>query len=340
MLQIDCTTRNTVYNPVSAQGSWYQHAWGPRDYPRCDLPFKHALFACDSKSHVNLKCMYGDPLDWEHIDCFLKKVSDHKQVVVHTYGQRNISDCYQNTNYHISIDGIDDVYGKVLLGADYNRLLRTLKKLQGNGSINFLAFEHNAHQIPKAAQLAKKFNMDFYASPGIGHKNQAAVIDRDQRWLYDVVPELADVDVEKITDVDYLTKIYQNYQPKLLAKHTQTYMSLRTYLPIVKNKRITEDPLISTKKIPGDYQKIFDSRYADTDQIFLTPDNVSIKNQTLYFMYMNMMSTDWSTSSKDLVQCELDAKRTGNYDKLMYSYEVLYCARKLTNIINSTQQTP
>ena len=85
MITVDITTRNTVYNTLSAQAQWVQHRFGKRKYPTLDIDADiiiNSLKTVDKT--ISFVSVYGDPCLHPDFVKILKNMSIGK-TVVNTY---------------------------------------------------------------------------------------------------------------------------------------------------------------------------------------------------------------------------------------------------------------
>jgi hypothetical protein len=68
MINIDLTTKNTVYNSLGAQAQWVQHRFGRRNYPDLELDTDTVKqLISQANDTVNLISVFGDPSEHANI---------------------------------------------------------------------------------------------------------------------------------------------------------------------------------------------------------------------------------------------------------------------------------
>ena len=72
-VHIDLTTSNTVFNPLSAQGSWIQHRFGKRNYPNIELDTARVIdYLLQTNDQIFLTSSFGDALCFSGITDLIK----------------------------------------------------------------------------------------------------------------------------------------------------------------------------------------------------------------------------------------------------------------------------
>lgn len=338
MLTIDCTTKSDVYNPLAAQGTWYQHIWGRRQYPSIDLDLDWYLdrFLYDN-SGVSLSSIYGDPLCWPSLIHFMeeKKHDSRCCMDIQTFASSPIifDVARYKCNFSICIDGLDDLCGKVFAGANWEIFKTAISDLGPRVAIIFHAFHHNRHQIPQVIEMAEKHNAMVQLIPGCLRNNPGtSVVSENYQWLYDVIPENIHTDCVDAKELSDIKKKYSRCVPIDLEKTLWGYTSLRTYLPIVKNRSINDNPLVTPKKLSRNIERKAKEKFSSKNWTVITPDCKIFKNHSLYSTYMHMLGTDWSASASDVTET---ADHSGSP-----IHDVVYCAQYFKENSKVIQQTP
>ena len=85
MINIDLTTKNTVYNTLGPQAQWVQHRFGRRDYPNIELAVETVKQVISQSSDtINFISVFGDPS--EHTDIIeIVNYLDQGKLVFNSY---------------------------------------------------------------------------------------------------------------------------------------------------------------------------------------------------------------------------------------------------------------
>lgn len=329
---VDVTTQNVVYNPTTAQGQWFQHRWGQRQYPQLDLELDWLKLNVDAAQKYDLHSVYGDPICWPHLVNFVEWCKIKPEIF--TYANTDDLSTFrclkkQSAYTVVKLDGVDELCGRVYLGAQWSKISPVLDTIAGHGGVELQTYNHNRHQIPQLIALCKKLQLQLFLSPGV--KNDqfgTSVIDQDCNWLYDIVPY--DAGVHMITEhnsKDIIKKI-EPLEPEEPKKCLWAYKSLRTYMPPSQHRSIWENPLLGKMShSPGIVEK-FHKEYHQQQGVFVTPDHKILWNHKIYTMYMYLLANDWKLDNAYLRQ---------NNNSVFVSDVLLYAERILSEVI---QQTP
>lgn len=312
--------------------------WGRRQYPQIDLDLDWFLdhFLYDN-SGISLSCTYGDPLCWPSLIELLeeKKYDTHCCMSINTFASSEVifDAAEYRCDFIIDIDGIDDLCGKVFLGASWETIQQAISVLGSRAELVFHAFAHNRHQIPSVAGLAKKHNLMLRVVPGCLQNNPgASVISEKCEWLYDVIPENVYISSEDVNNLNKTISSYADCEPMQLEKTLWGFTSLRTYLPRVHNRSINNFPLVTPQKLPDDIEENIRKKFSLTDTFTITPDCKIFRNHALCSMYMHMLATDWSASASDII-----ATKDHIGSPL---HDIVYCAQYFKEHADSIQQIP
>lgn len=193
MINIDLTTKNTVYNTLGPQAQWVQHRFGRRDYPNIELAAETVKQVISQSSNtVNFISVFGDP--GEHIDIIeIVKYLDQGRLVFNSYlnfdNDQLIATLNSKQAYIVfPCYGIYELADKIVLNSNWNQIESNLKKLNCTVCVEFYIFEHNVHQIPQLETLCKELSLELKLKPGTAlHPDGfSPIVDYNGRWLYDV----------------------------------------------------------------------------------------------------------------------------------------------------------
>lgn len=332
---IDPTTRNNIFNPLSAQGRWIRHRWGKRNYPEIDLELEQVLHSLDSISEgfflfdepIYLKSAYGDAALWPDVTRISKIVGSN--LTVTTYGMLDIKLAQtikrHKSMLHFLVDGYRDECGKVFHGVKWNELSGILSEVASNAIVEFFVYEHNKHQIPNMIRFCKKRNIKLKFTTGDATDNDSScIITENGEWLYDVVPHECDTplldlsygSVEEINTGHDLKDQYSDLEPVELARYLKNYNSLRTYIKPPTGRSIVDLPMVS--KI-YDHNELKQKFQTDHEQYIITPTGHVCTCSEEYFMFVNMLANDWAMNSAVVKEIKLHNT---------FEQKVLYYAQK------------
>jgi hypothetical protein len=277
MINIDLTTKNTVYNTLGPQAQWVQHRFGRRTYPDVDLDIESIKQVIShSADTVNFISVFGDP-------------SEHKDIVeILTYTDQGKIVFNSNLNFDndqliavlnskqayvvFPCYGINELADKVALKSDWNQIESNLKKLNCTVCVEFYIFEHNVHQLPQLETLCKELSLELKLTPGTAlHPDGfSPIVDYNGCWLYDVYS----------CDKDTKTVKWHN-----LHQTVNGYNSLIQFI-----KPVTGDSILKF----GKFYKI-DSSVA-IDSISISATGHVFPSYELLQIFSNALCTDWNFS--------------------------------------------
>lgn len=310
---IDPTTRNNIFNPLSAQGRWIKHRWGRRSYPTIDIELEKVLHALDSISEgfflfdrpIYLKSAYGDAALWPDVTRISKIVGSG--LTVTTYGMIDLKLAQtikrHKSMLHFLVDGYREECGRIFHGANWSELSGILTEVGSNAIVEFFVYEHNKHQIPNMIRFCKKRNIKLKFTKGdASDNNSSCIIDEQGNWLYDVVPhdcttELLDLSfgsIEEINKGHDLKDQYSDIEPVMLERYLKNYSSLRTYIKSPKGRSIVDLPMVSKIFDHNELAKRFN---IDSIEYILAPTGHVCTSSEEYFMFVNMLADDWVMNS-------------------------------------------
>lgn len=311
---IDPTTRNNIYNPLSAQGQWIMHRWGKRTYPEIDLSLEKVLHALDSISEgfflfdrpIYLKSAYGDAALWPDVTRISKLVGSG--LTVTTYGMIDLRLANMIKTHksmlHIYLDGYRDMCGKIFHGVNWGDVAGLLNDIKSNAMVEFFVYEHNKHQIPSILRFCKKRNIKIKFTPGIHNDVEGScIIDQHGNWLYDVIPhdletEMLDINYGSVNEINQfhdLKEEYSNLDPIPLTRRLQNYNTLRTYIKRIKGRNVLSAPMVSKL---FDHSTLEEKFGVEGEDFHITPTGHVTTNSEQYSMFVNMLADDWVANNQ------------------------------------------
>ena len=277
MINIDLTTKNTVYNTLGPQAQWVQHRFGRRDYPNIELAAETVKQVISQSSDtVNFISVFGDPS--EHTDIIeIVKYLDQGRLVFNSYlnfdNDQLIAALNSKQAYIVfPCYGIYELADKIVLNSNWNQIKSNLKKLNCTVCVEFYIFEHNVHQIPQLEILCKELSLELKLRPGTAlHPDGfSPIVDYNGRWLYDVY------------SCEHDTK---NVKWPNLHQTVNGYNSLIQFI-----KPINGDSILKF----GKFYKIDGS--VTIDNISISATGHVFSNFELLQIFSNALCTDWNFS--------------------------------------------
>ena len=325
-VHIDLTTSNTVYNPLSAQGSWIQHRFGKRDYPNVELdPARVIDYLSQTDDQIFLTSSFGDSLCYSGITELLKL---NKSFIIHSYANiknNKLFDTLADSSNTIAIklSGINHLADKIYLNSKWDIIKNNISILKNKCLIEFELFEHNACQVNEVLELCDQYNIRLKISPGTSlngvvlseyKRGFSSIIDEDKNWLYDTISLNSPFPDDFLLPAELLKFNVDCINPVRLVQTTDGYQTLRTFVKDVKGKSILDHPLTFKAQNEKSQRPLNGFSLSVTGHVFPN------ENITKYFS--NMLCTDWKVSYKDV----FNGGYTNNY---------LHNVAKLVNQINS-----
>lgn len=314
MITLDITTRNTVYNPLSAQGQWIQHRFGCRSYPTLDLDLDTIKLALEKYNTIILRSIYGDPLCHSSINAVIDLIEQSKkQCIIFSYLNITDSDliCRLSTIDNITLYAIVDgykTYGHSILESNSNTVFENIKLLGNKAVIEFFMYGHNLQDYDLVKQ---DFDCEIKLLPGKRLcDGPSSIIDRNGEWLYDVCP----VD-------NFDIKLYDSN----LVKHLDSYKILLTYLRDVEGSNILDAPLIIRTIKNTDVFDIDMPAISVTGHVFKSTEYMSI--------FSNALCNDWNINTDNIsfVNKTIIAKLNSVTDRDAYAIRINTVLLDITN---------
>jgi hypothetical protein len=193
MINIDLTTKNTVYNTLGPQAQWIQHRFGRRKYPDLEIEVDTVVkIVQDTEDTINLISCYGDSSSYSNILDVLSKVKEGRCVFNShlSFENNQLIDVLNNKQAYVVVPlfGIEELNDKILLHSNWDLVLKNLKNLKCNVCIEFYTYSFNRHQIEKVCSLFNSDNIEIKIKEGI-YTHPAGfspIVNEEGKWLYDV----------------------------------------------------------------------------------------------------------------------------------------------------------
>lgn len=321
---IDLTTHNTVYNPTGAQGQWFQHRWGRRDYGDYQLTLEQVKFAASKTADpVIFLCTYGDPADWPYLAEAAEHLQNRLQVI--TYGMLSESDArslrHNGCLVKVMLDGFNQA-GTVFLNARSDVIQRNLQILSDCAIAELNTYTHNVCEIPELVAFCNQHSIKLMFTPGVNNDNfGTCIVSESVKWLYDVYPVQLRTDVCSADELSDLAEKYQYSKPVKLNKSIQGYERLRTYYRVVNKRNIFQRPMVAKLITDITLHQQINQNCDQTNLISVSPTGHVFSNDHMFSIFMRILCTDWDLSRTVV------AKNSNNY-----VLETLYCVQKLLDL--------
>jgi hypothetical protein len=278
MINIDLTTKNTVYNTLGPQAQWIQHRFGRRNYPDLELELDTVVkIVQESEDTINLISCYGDPSSYSNILDILDKVKEGRCVFNSHLSFENdqLIDALNNKQAYVVVPlfGIEDLNDKILLRSNWDLVLKNIKNLKCNVCIEFYTYSFNYHQIDKVRSLFNSDNIEVKFKEGL-YTHPAGfspIVDENGKWLYDA------------------------YSPKSkwkeLLQTVNGYNCLIQFVKPVKGKSILKNPLIY--RIDG---------VSARDNISISVTGDVFPSYNLLVQFSNALCSDWTLAFSKITE--------------------------------------
>lgn len=300
MITIDITSRNTIFNPLSGQGSWIQHRFGRRNYPIFDLDLDTISAIFDEHKQVFVRSVFGDPLCHPDINKILE-LANEKSINLILFTYINISDrqildnlIKHNISVFVPVDGFC-TYGKTLLDSCGATVFDNLQILGARATVEYHLYSYNINEIDLIKDYCAEngCNLKFQAGKGFGLP-VTSIINSAGDWLYDVVPLMS----------EYST-VSDN---RLVEKTVEGYRSLLDYAKPIQGKSILEKPLISKQLQTEEKFSVDMPAVSITGHLFESTEEM--------FAFSNALCTDWQINFDNL-------SKLGREEKVLDHYSIL-----------------
>jgi hypothetical protein len=302
IVTFDLTTNNTVFNPLSAQGSWIQHRFGKRNYPDAELPIEKLLevIAETQASEYFLESDYGDALCYSHID---KLLDSDAAFIIRSYCNINNDALFhkikeKNCTVAVNIAGIDEYVNSVFLHSDWNVISKNLMTLGSCAYITFLLYEHNQHQLKSLVDFCYKYGNNLQVIPGVAlHQGYSSIIDEQGNWLYDVVSSSTVITDSFISGDDLV--LLSEEADKLVSQCANVsqslfcYSTLRTFVKEQKGRSILNHPIVPNFE-SFQIEKPF-------SEIAITVTGHVLPSKALAKTFSHTLCDDWKLDRNDFV---------------------------------------
>lgn len=193
MINVDLTTKNTVYNTLSPQAQWVQHRFGRRDYPELEIDLDCVKSVIEhSDDTINFISIFGDPSQHTKIHEILECVPQGKVVFNShlNFTDNLLIEILNKKHAYVVVPcyGIDDLADKIALRTDWQQVESNLKYLKCTVCIEFYLFEHNFHQLDAIQTLCNTLSLELKIKRGtsLHPAGYSPIVDENKNWLYDV----------------------------------------------------------------------------------------------------------------------------------------------------------
>lgn len=320
MITVDITTNNTVFDPLSGQGSWIQHRFGQRDYPQLNLDINCVKDIINSYDTIFLRSVYGDPLCHPNIKEIIAEANNkNKTLIIFSYlniKNKEIIDLIANTptvSVYAVIDGYNN-YGSTILESNRHTVFKNLKKLGVKATIEYHLYTYNIADLDDIRNFCNQSSCSLKLQPG---KNfglpVTSIIDRHGTWLYDIVPVQSETD--KITTAHYKEKTVEGYR------------SLLDYMRTVNGVSILDNPAVT---------RIYKTNESfNDDMVSVAVTGHVFKNTESMFVFSNALCTDWAINTDTVYKVAKDKSSIDNYSILVAKTLNEILDKGLTSFSNS-----
>jgi hypothetical protein len=303
MINIDLTTKNTVYNSLGAQAQWVQHRFGCRNYPDLELDTDTVKqLISQANDTVNLISVFGDPSEHADIIEIIDFIEPGK-LIFNSYlnfDNDKLIDLLNSKQAYIVFPcyGINELADKIILNSNWQQIQHNLARLTCTVCVEFYLFEHNIQQIPLIKTLCNTHSLKLELKQGtaVHPDGFSSVVNEHAEWLYDVYSCSADQKVIKWPE---------------LCQTVNGYNSLIQFVKPIDGVSILERK---------NFYKIRNS---------FTSDNISVSvtghvfpSYELHQIFSNALCTDWNFSFSKITE----------FNKITVKPEYIHLCSSLTNI--------
>lgn len=291
MINIDVTTKNSVYNTLGAQAQWIQHRFGKRNYPDLDLKKDHVIDVIKNTSDtINFISTFGDPGCYDNINEILSLIQPGK-VVFNSHLNFNNPELldllYQKQSYVVvPLYGLYELCDKLSLHSNWDQIIQNLEKLSHNACVEFYLFQHNIHQVEDIKNLSEKYNFKLLLKQGVAVHPEgfSSIVNEQGKWLYDAYP--CDLTINNIK--------WPNLRQTSLG-----YNHLIQYV-----KPVTGNSILNSPKF---YKTTNNYSYDNNTSISVT--GHVLPSFTLYQIFSNALCNDWNLLATYIINQETMSNR-------------------------------
>jgi hypothetical protein len=194
-IRVDPTTRNRIFNPLSASGQWFCSTFSKRSIGEIDLSYPVIVEMTQELKDLQSVTMYseyGDALEWKYMVPYVLVMSvQGVYTMINTYGMcsHNVLQKIKDASVQVifDIDGIYEHCGKVFLGAEWKHIKQNIATMNTKAHVRFHKFKHNAHQQHALHKFCNATGATFEVleDPLFGG-DTFSVISEEGKWLYDI----------------------------------------------------------------------------------------------------------------------------------------------------------
>ena len=222
---IDPTSKNCLFTSIEPQGSFLFHRFGKRNIPEEHLDISKLKKYLDkvNPDQIILESVFGDPLEYTHIEELLSYCKNKIQVVCITNGfSENFSKLDSFDIYFLfKLYAFKNTSHIFYPEKNFEKLLSNLKYCN---KIQYNVFKENLKDISDVYNYSDKIEVEFVKGPLV-HVNINHIITEQGKWLYDVYG-LNDYDID---DYSYktLSKLPKEHEP---IQSMEGYHLLKNYV--------------------------------------------------------------------------------------------------------------
>lgn len=242
---VDLTSKNNLFNPVEAQGSFVGHRFGKRDIPEEHLDFNNLknFLIHENPDQIILDSVFGDPFEYNKIkELFDFCQYQDIQIIVVTNGvSEKIKLVEGNNSYCIfKLYGYSDTYNVVIPHGDFSKVRQNLKYCD---KINYHIYVENFKDLHNVENNIYGIEVEYFNGPTVGHLIHHIMTETGE-WLHDVTSlytnDVTDSFATPISVKDYDSLSKLNIPDCIPSKSLLGYQYLKTFVQIIKEKSILE----------------------------------------------------------------------------------------------------
>lgn len=246
---IDPTSKNCMFTSLEPQGSFLFHRFGKRDIPEEHIDLSNLINYLETYNpdQIILESVFGDPLEYIHIEELLLFCKDKIQVVCITNGfSDNFSKLDMFDIYYIfKVYSFTDTSHIFYPENNFEKLLSNLKYCN---KVQYNVYKENLVDVSNIYNYSDKIDVEFVKGPLV-HVNINHIITEQGKWLYDV----CGLNEYNIEDYSYetLSKLPKNHIP---IQSMEGYHLLKNYVKPPYGESILNATVYKMDSI-NDYKK-------------------------------------------------------------------------------------
>jgi len=242
---VDLTSKNNLFNPVQAQGSFIGHRFGKRDIPEEHLDFNNLknFLIHENPDQIILESVFGDPFEYNKIEelfdfCQYQDI----QIIVLTNGvSEKIKLVEGNNSYCIfKLYGYSDTYDVVTPHGDFSKVEQNLKYCD---KINYYMYVENFKDLHNVENNIHGIEVEYFDGPTVGYFINHIMTETGE-WLHDVTSlytnNVNNTFATPILEKDYDSLSKLNIPDCIPSKSLLGYQYLKTFVKITREKSILD----------------------------------------------------------------------------------------------------